>query len=46
MDVETWLEEDAPGSEGSAKVSVGFKLVESTGDLTMIPKAGAGVFWV
>lgn len=46
MGVETWLEEDAPGSEGSAEVSVGFKLVEFTEDLTMISKAGAVVPWV
>lgn len=40
MDVEFWLEEDALGSEGSAEVSVRSKLLESTRDLTMIPKAG------
>jgi hypothetical protein len=40
MAIETWL---APSSEGSAQVTVWSKLLESTGDLPMIPKMGAAV---
>lgn len=43
MSIEIWLDEDASASEESAEVAVWSKLLESTGDLPMILKVGAGV---
>lgn len=43
MDKETWLDQGVPGSEGPTEAVVWSKLLDSLGNLSIIPKIGVGV---